>query len=373
MQTALHSLILLLDRHAVPFCIYAAPSNGAEPSWMPLETLERALAFAHEKDLTLLCALSETPLPAAHCAALKHVAHQKIVPFALHARWPKAIPVIQTRDVAGLVRRKWRAGNAILRVPRQDLPQLAKTFARLQGRLKRLNVRLLDLDAYTESDFQVYQRQCAEMARTIAAMKWPQEGTECNLLTDRLVLDAMHNCGAGVDHVTVAPNGRFYLCPGFYYQNEAEAIGGLQEGIQVQNAHLLTLDGAPVCRTCDAYHCLRCLWLNKRLTDEINTPSRQQCVAAHLEREAAGLLRESLSSERGRNLGQLSPVTPLDYLDPFEKLTRKPPHTESPGAAFQNSGRRAQGVIGAQATAIQDVTPKVRGAATQQPVSSRSP
>jgi radical SAM peptide maturase (CXXX-repeat target family)/CXXX repeat peptide maturase len=329
-QTDLHSLILLLDRYAVPFCNYAAPNNGAEPAWMPLETLERALAFAQEKRLALLCAQGVAPLPAAHCAALKRVAHRKIVPFALPAQRSKAIPVIQAGDVARLARRKWRVESAILRVPRQDMPQLAKTFTLLKGRLKRLNVRLLDLETYTESDFQVYQEQCAEIARTIAAMKWPNKGTECNLLTDRPVLAARHNCEAGINHVTVAPNGLFYLCPGFYYQNEAEAIGSLKDGIQIKNPHLLTLDAAPICRTCDANHCLRCLWLNKRMTDEINTPSRQQCIAAHLEREASLRMCESLGSQRGGNLGQLNPMPPLDYLDPFEKLTHKTTSTPSP-------------------------------------------
>jgi CXXX repeat peptide maturase len=326
MRTPLRSLILLLDRHAVPFCHYSMPSNGKQPAWMPLETLQTAVSFARRKHLVVLGVLGRSPLPAAHSALLKHVEHQMIVPFALSVRMPGAIPAMHARDAAKLGGRRSRAQSVILRVPRRDLPRLASVFNRLKRHFKRVNVRLLDLGAYTDDDFAEYRRQCVKLARIIAAMKWPSEGTECNLLTDRLILGAMHNCGAGVEHVTVAPNGRLYVCPGFYYRNEADAIGTLQDGIQLRNARLLTLEGAPICRACDAYHCRRCLWLNKRLTDEINTPSRQQCVAAHLEREASRRLREKLISKAGR----LSAIPPLHYLDPFELVARKPVLSKQP-------------------------------------------
>jgi CXXX repeat peptide maturase len=155
----------------------------------------------------------------------------------------------------------------------------------------------------------------------VAGLSQTNGGFECSILTDRLLLREMRNCAAGIEHVTVAPNGRFYLCPGFYYRDDADAIGSLRDGLQVRNPQLLTVDHAPICRRCDAYHCRRCLLLNKTLTGEINTPSWQQCVSAHHEREASrallGLLRQ-----RGRLAGAMAKaeIPPLSYSDPFEMV-----------------------------------------------------
>ena len=69
---------------------------------------------------------------------------------------------------------------------------------------------------------------------------------------------------------------------------------------EIPDAELLRLDHAPLCRRCDAYACRRCVWLNRKLTRELNVPSHRQCVLAHIERNAS------------------LPDSPTSYLDPFE-------------------------------------------------------
>jgi CXXX repeat peptide maturase len=340
MQIGLQSLIILLDRLAVPFCNYPAPAGATAP--MELATLKKALAFASRMRLRPLCVLSGELPPAKVLAALRRIKHQKLVPWALYSRMPGAWPVINLSELRSMKKPGRRAENVILRVQRQKLGGLANAFARLKGHFKRINVRLLELEKYTENNFREYRRQCALVARQIAAQKWPRQGTECNLLTDRLVLRGMNNCGAGLAHVTVAPNGCFYLCPAFYYQDEADAVGSLNDGLKIKNPRLLTVEGAPICRSCDAFQCLRCVWLNKRSTEEINTPSRQQCVAAHLERAAVQSLRKKLLAKR--SAGRLSPMEKLDYLDPLEKLIRKTASlaAAAPGRRRRQGARRAQ-------------------------------
>lgn len=150
-----------------------------------------------------------------------------------------------------------------------------------------------------------------------------------NMLTDRLVLTEMHNCEAGIGNITVAPNGKFYLCPAFYYDEQmgisnrmnhstkdaSRSVGDLDNGLQIPNKQLLELDHAPLCRKCDAYHCHRCIWLNDRLTMDANTPSHQQCVLAHLERNAGRELQQMLAAQ-GLHTGNEIPE--IDYLDPFD-------------------------------------------------------
>ena len=125
-----------------------------------------------------------------------------------------------------------------------------------------------------------------------------------------------NNCEAGVKHVTVAPNGKFYICPAFYYEDETDSIGDIDSGLNVKNPQLYDLAHAPLCRNCDAYQCKRCVWLNRKTTLEVNTPSHEQCVVAHLERNASRNLLAKI-----RENGNFMPETQikeLDYLDPFE-------------------------------------------------------
>ena len=131
----------------------------------------------------------------------------------------------------------------------------------------------------------------------------------------------MNNCGAGDSNVTLAPNGKFYLCPAFYYEDEKKNVGDLKSGLHVKNPQLLRLGHAPVCRQCDAYQCRRCIWMNKQLTTDANTPSHQQCVVAHLERNASRYLQMKLN-EAGIRLTGSQPIEEMKELDPFNIVNR---------------------------------------------------
>ena len=141
---------------------------------------------------------------------------------------------------------------------------------------------------------------------------------QLNLLTDRMMLSKMNNCGAGDTNITLAPNGKFYICPAFYYENETDSIGDLEKGLVIKNKQLYKLEYAPICRHCDAYQCKRCIWLNRKMTLEVNTPSHEQCVVAHLERNTS---RELLNNIRkhGTFLPEQDGIKEIDYLDPFDK------------------------------------------------------
>ena len=146
-----------------------------------------------------------------------------------------------------------------------------------------------------------------------------QSGIELNILSDRLVLTNMNNCEAGVKHITFAPNGKFYICPGFYFDDENDSIGDLASGINIKNQQLYKLEYAPICRTCDAFQCKRCVYLNRKTTLEVNTPSHEQCVVSHLERNCT----KDLLDKARNAIPELAEkeITEIDYLDPFDKIS----------------------------------------------------
>ena len=149
------------------------------------------------------------------------------------------------------------------------------------------------------------------------------KNVQLNLLTDRIMLTAMNNCNAGWESIALAPNGKFYACPAFYQTKCQTAIdetdvsiGDLHQGVNIKNPQLYKLSHAPLCRNCDAYHCKRCVWLNRKTTFEINTPGHEQCVVAHIERNVS---RELLTNIRkhGTFMPEIN-IKEIDYLDPFE-------------------------------------------------------
>ena len=57
-------------------------------------------------------------------------------------------------------------------------------------------------------------------------------------------------------------------------------------------------------------------WLNKKTTLEVNTPSHEQCVISHLERNGSRELLESIRNQYD-SLSDIE-IPPIGYLDPFD-------------------------------------------------------
>ena len=143
---------------------------------------------------------------------------------------------------------------------------------------------------------------------------------QLNVITDRIYLEQMNNCNAGYNSVTLCPDGKFYPCPAFYIDGNEHSIGDLKIGLNIKNSQLYNIEYAPICKNCDCWQCKRCIWLNSKLTLEVNTPSHQQCVISHIERNAS---RRFLSSVR--EIGKFMPeknISELNYIDPIIKAIK---------------------------------------------------
>lgn len=311
-----HLLVVLAD-DAVSFCHYESRRRRRGGSGLlSLDRLEAAVVFALKNNLKVNFLYPARRLGPAYDKLIEGVDHVKIVPFAARSRYPDAILVVESGAVppaAGLAGR--RGANIILRVPRAGLPRLAADLKRLLPRAKRVNVVLTEVAGSGEAEYAAYRGQLERIAPALLKLAKRPEPPELNALTDRLVLDRMNNCQAGLSHLTVAPNGRLYLCPAFYYDDPADTLGEIRGQVDVANRRLLELKYAPICRICDAYQCRRCVFLNRALTLELNTPSAEQCRLAHVEREASrtylGRLRET-----GAGAG-LADIPAIEYDDPF--------------------------------------------------------
>ena len=206
----------------------------------------------------------------------------------------------------------------VLRISKKDLATHVDALMEMMDKTSRLNIVLTDVETFSDDDFSAYKVVLEKISKKIEQMYVAGKSPQLNLLTDRMMLKGMNNCGAGDTTITLAPNGKLYVCPGFYYDDESDSIGDLENGLDIKNKQLYKLDHAPICRHCDAWQCKRCIWLNRKTTLEVNTPSHEQCVLAHLERNASRELLQNIR-KHGTFLPEQEEIKEIDYLDPFDK------------------------------------------------------
>ena len=345
MKAYMQYLVILLDDTSVAYC--HADNPLTERRLMPLDTLRKAIRFGMKQNLMIQYVYPDYDLPEEYNTLIESIDHVKI---------GRDIPIYNTVPAHA------ESKTIVLRLSIADFIAHQYDIAALLPQVQRINICLTDIASFRDEQAEDYQHALTTLTQIIENLYKAQAGNntqagssdvqmsgnnaqspshggvgevalevagQLSILTDRLALNEMHNCGAGVTNITVAPNGRFYLCPAFYYdeccglsnrmnhrtQDASRSVGDLDSGLCIPNPQLLQLDHAPLCRKCDAFHCHRCIWLNDRLTMDANTPSHQQCVIAHLERNASRDLQQRLITDGFRFEHDIPAIT---YLDPFD-------------------------------------------------------
>ena len=305
----LQYLIILLDDTSTSFCHYE--NTKTERRLIPIETLKQGIRFGMMENLMIQFVYPDYELPEEYKEVIESIDHSKIKP-------------IFEDDADVVVVNDWNISTDGADVPIVLRTSKAELFTRY-GELKetlakvaRLNVVITDVESFNDEDFTTYKTVLKEFAGDIEALYAEGKSPQLNILTDRMMLKEMNSCGAGDSTITLAPNGKFYVCPAFYYEDEADSIGDLEHGLDIKNKQLYKLEYAPICRKCDAYQCKRCVWLNRKTTLEVNTPSHEQCVVAHLERNVSRELMNDIR-KHGTFLPENEEIKEIDYLDPFDK------------------------------------------------------
>lgn len=304
-------LIILLDDTSVTFCHNA---NGREERRLiPLETLKAGILYGMKENLNIQFVYPDYALPDEYNEVIEAVDHTKIKPASM-AGGADVVVIDGLPQVGDGV---CDGKTYVLRLAKDEMFAGHDAIVRLLENATRLNIVLTDVETFTDEDFTKYKNVLEVLAKDVERMYAEGRQPQLNILTDRIMLDKMNNCGAGETNITLAPDGRFYVCPAFYQQEGGYAVGSLEEGLDIKNSQLYKLDHAPLCRRCDAYQCRRCVWLNRKTTLEVNTPSHEQCVMAHLERNAARLLLTTIR-KHGTFMPGKEEIKEIDYLDPFE-------------------------------------------------------
>ena len=322
----LQYLVILLDDTSVAYCHADNPLK--KRNLIPVETLKKGIIFGMKQNLMIQYVFPDYELPKEYTEVIESIDNVKI--FPINQKPDTGFDNESDVEVANSIPIKVKAKNLVLHLKFSEILAKKEEISKLFGNDFRLNICITDVDKFTDEDIAKYQELLKYWNKILLDLYKEGKNPQINILTDRMMLDKMHNCDAGVNNITLAPNGNFYLCPAFYYDEKTNvfnqlnhnkpssdnSVGDLDNGLNIPNPQLLKLDHAPLCRNCDAYQCRRCIWLNRKLTWDNNTPSHQQCVISHIERNASRNLLNKI-----REFAEFLPekdIKEINYLDPFE-------------------------------------------------------
>lgn len=289
-------LVILLDDTSVSYCHCDNPYK--ERRLISLEDLKAGILYAMKENLMIQFVYPDYVLPQEYLDAIDTIDHHDIVPY------PQTGDVVVDGTAENTV--------CVLRVKKEELFDRGEEIAAMLPKVQRLNVVITDIDTFTDENLKQYNTLLDKWAEVLKKEYLQGRTPQFNLLTDRIMLTKPNHCNAGVENITLAPNGKYYICPAFYYTNTEDNI----DPQAIPNQQLLRLGHAPLCRHCDAYHCRRCVWMNRKTTLELNTPSHEQCIVAHTERNAAQRLLEAIRKDK-EFLPDVE-IPEIKYLDPFE-------------------------------------------------------
>lgn len=328
----LQYLIILLDDISTSYCHFDKKNQTKQ--LISLENLKAAIFYGMKENLMIQFVYPDYELPKEYKDVIDSIDHNDIVSSLCEDKnLVENADIIIVHDWTGIIYSKFNKDKIYtLRTSKDDLFDRYKSLSSIIKSSRRLNIVITDVENFTESDFLKYKEVLNYLNSILLECFVDGRSPQLNLLTDRMELEKMNNCNAGYESITIAPDGNFYICPAFYYAGACDGnekslseicekgypVGTIKDGLEIKNAHLYQLEYAPLCRKCDAYQCRRCIWLNRKTTLEVNTPSHEQCVIAHLERNASRQLLTDI-----RKTGVFLPgreIKEINYLDPFDKL-----------------------------------------------------
>lgn len=312
----LQYLIILLNNASTSYCHYTP--NSTNNRFISLSDLKAGIRFAMKENLMIQYVYPDFDLPQEYKEMIETMDHSKII--------PSTSPLVEDADI--VVFNNWKdavgfslekSATYVLRICKEDLFAQKEVIRTFIGKVNRLNIVITDVESFTKSDFNKYQDVLDSFGTEAEKLFKAGEAPQLNVITDRIALTQMNNCNAGSNNITLAPDGKFYICPAFFYSDEDKenfCIGDLQNGLAIKAAKLYKLAYAPLCRICDAYQCKRCVWINRKMTYDITTPSHEQCVLAHIERNASRKVLEDV--RKGKEFYPEQDIKEIDYLDPFD-------------------------------------------------------
>ena len=259
-------LIIYIDGSDVPYCIPGKISNEPNNLRMSQDMIEHAINFAKKNNLKPLFY---------HNGCLSDVIDSSSI--------DKPIVSVNVVDIKSFSEYQVSSSVVNLLIDRDNISSIFSAFNYLLSKnVSRINFILTDLNFWLDEHLSLYSEQLIKVAADIKSKNLP---VTVNALHDVTVSERIYyGCDAGVNSYTLAPNGKLYICPSFYFEDaEKYSIGDLDNGFTFKYGESLRNSKFPECNGCKNYQCKRCLYLNKVMTNEYSISPDIQCKVSELE------------------------------------------------------------------------------------------
>lgn len=268
------SLFFILSDDITPHCMYE--SHRASNVRMSRTIFDAGLQYAHENHMIPVFLGDPGDMLSSKESRKLHVQMTSDNRYEPRSEVEVVVPVMEARDL----KTETACDSCILLIKRDMLPHLYDRLSELlsKGICKRINIIKQDLLTWDDLDFALYQDVLNQIHSNIVDQK--VNAASINVLPH---LDERNHCTAGQFEFALAPNGKFYVCPAYYFNDSNDSVGDLETGIQVVESELFSIEKAKKCLKCDVNHCQRCSYLNKKATRMVNVPSANVCRAGEME------------------------------------------------------------------------------------------
>ena len=200
-------LIVLLDDNAVSYCHYSPKADTGIS--ISSDLLKKTIFFAMKENLSVQFVYSRNDVPDEIASLIDTIDHTDIAPTDAD------IIVINGWDEVS-VSNCARGRSYVIRTRFEDLLSNDETLKSILTTTDRINIVITDVEKFSDLSIGKYQAFLDGLIPIIVEEYKAGHQVQLNLLTDRLMLKEMNNCNAGHESITLAPDGKFYVCPAFY-------------------------------------------------------------------------------------------------------------------------------------------------------------
>lgn len=259
-------LLIYTDDKAEPHCSYTNAKADGKFLKMDDKMLGKAILFSGENNLIpIFIGQPQNKFPQVDCIINNEVGRRKKA-YILH---------IDVNDLANLS---------------------AKCISLFFADYVYINIIMHSIEKITDTMLTTYEYELSKISEYILNSN---KTLTVNVLNGSSAeLEKPNGCGAGISTFTVAPNGRLYICPAFYFENVENCIGDLEKGFTAKYLAQLDLENADECKTCKNLNCNRCLFINKQMTNEYLISPSIQCKVATIEEKVGNMLRRKLKEKK---------------------------------------------------------------------------
>ena len=256
-------LIIYTNSKSTPHCGYSV--NNANEVQMPDDIITKSLNFAFTNNMTPIF-IGEVDK--------KYQKYLKMIDVNKMSGDDNVIAIFDNNCNSD---KKVKICNLLISL--ENLPNMYHMVKRIfeENNAYRINVILQDVWNFKESDVLEYTNQLKNVADFIFKS---DRHLIVNLLNGFRKFESKPlGCECGINTFSVAPNGKLYTCPAFYFEDENRyCIGDVINGFSTFDKNKeIQIDNFIECNQCKNLGCNRCIYINKKMTNEYKISPDIQC------------------------------------------------------------------------------------------------